>query len=96
MTSKCKWCDMIHGTLCPTVKAIEYFEDGITVKRVEFKTAADYPSLGVFPQRSEQTSVPIPTAYTSNWQSALGGFSSMGPSDAQGECGHALATRGSR
>jgi hypothetical protein len=33
---------MIHGPMCPIVKSIEYFEDGITVKRVEFTTAADY------------------------------------------------------
>lgn len=39
--AKCRWCDQIHGPTCPTVKAIEFFEDG-TVKRVEFKTATDY------------------------------------------------------
>lgn len=39
--NECRFCGMIHGVMCPAVKAIEYFEDG-TVKRVEFKTAADY------------------------------------------------------
>ena len=33
---------------CPSVKAIEYFEDGVTVKRVEFMTAPDFPvAVGV-------------------------------------------------
>ena len=36
---------MSHGLKCPTVKAIEYFDDGATVKRVEFMTAVDYPHL---------------------------------------------------
>lgn len=40
--TQCRWCGMVHGPLCPVVKAIEYQSDGITVKRVEFKTAADY------------------------------------------------------
>jgi hypothetical protein len=38
--SECKWCGMIHGPRCPSVKAIEYFPDG-TIKRVEFMTPAD-------------------------------------------------------
>lgn len=37
----CRWCGKYHGTLCPDVKAIEYHPDG-TVKRVEFKSVADY------------------------------------------------------
>lgn len=35
---KCRWCGMWHGPLCPAVKSIEYFENGM-VKRVEFKEA---------------------------------------------------------
>lgn len=49
-TSACRWCGMLHtgAGVCPTVKAIEFFEDGTTIKRVEFKTPADYviPSPG--------------------------------------------------
>jgi hypothetical protein len=30
------------------VKAIEYHPDGVSVKRVEFKTAMDYPQSHVF------------------------------------------------
>jgi hypothetical protein len=37
----CPYCGESHGALCPLVKAIEYFPSG-KVKRVEFKTAADY------------------------------------------------------
>ena len=37
----CRWCGHIHGDLCPSVKALEYHEDGTTVKRVEFLTPAD-------------------------------------------------------
>ena len=39
---KCRHCGGYHGVQCPAIKAIEYYEDGVTVKRVEFKTAADY------------------------------------------------------
>lgn len=40
---KCPYCGMMpHPGVCPSVKAIEYHPDGST-KRVEFKTAADYP-----------------------------------------------------
>ena len=42
---KCAYCGSFpHPGVCPTVKAIEYHQDG-TVKRVEFKTPADYPPL---------------------------------------------------
>ncbi len=44
----CRWCGVIHGPTCPTVKAIEFFPDG-SVKRVEFKTAADYASAMPMP-----------------------------------------------
>jgi hypothetical protein len=40
--TNCRFCGMSHGIRCPSVKAIEYFEDGVTVKRVEFMTASDY------------------------------------------------------
>lgn len=43
LNNNCRWCGMIHGPICFAVKALEFFEDGITVKRVEFKTAADDP-----------------------------------------------------
>lgn len=39
---KCQYCGLFrHPGVCPTVKAIEYHPDG-TIKRVEFKTPADY------------------------------------------------------
>lgn len=40
--AKCRYCGMMHGPTCWMLKAIEYHEDG-SIKRVEFKTAADYP-----------------------------------------------------
>lgn len=41
-TPKCIYCGALpHQGVCPTMKAIEYHENG-TVKRVEFKAAADY------------------------------------------------------
>lgn len=39
--TNCQFCGQDHGVQCPAVKAIEYFENG-KVKRVEFKSAADY------------------------------------------------------
>ena len=41
----CRWCNQAHGPKCPLVKAIEFHEDGITVKRVEFLTPSDYLSM---------------------------------------------------
>lgn len=39
----CSYCGSIHDNrVCSLVKALEYYPNG-TVKRVEFKTAADYP-----------------------------------------------------
>lgn len=38
---ECRYCGMIHGPKCPSIKAIEYHPDG-TVKRIEFVTPADY------------------------------------------------------
>ena len=46
--TECRFCGQSHGMRCPSVKAIEYFEDGVTVKRVEFMTAPDFPvAVGV-------------------------------------------------
>jgi len=48
----CEWCGMIHvhGGMCPTIKAMEYYENG-ALKRVEFKqpqtTSAFGPALSV-------------------------------------------------
>jgi hypothetical protein len=56
----CRWCGMMHGPMCYLVKAIEFFEDGVTVKRVEFKSSADYPSPKV---DAAAGSPPIYTTY---------------------------------
>jgi hypothetical protein len=40
--TNCRFCGKDHGARCPDVKAIEYAEDGVTVRRVEFVTAADF------------------------------------------------------
>lgn len=42
IAQKCGYCGFNHANVCPLIKAIEYHPDGM-VKRVEFKTAADYP-----------------------------------------------------
>lgn len=39
----CRWCGIRHGPMCPTVKAMEFHQDG-TIKRVEFNGASDYPA----------------------------------------------------
>lgn len=45
---KCQYCGSAspHQGICPSVKAIEYYPDG-TTKRVELKTANDYPPFDV-------------------------------------------------
>jgi hypothetical protein len=40
---KCRWCGMIHGPMCPSVKSIEYHADGVTVKHVEFRDYNQVP-----------------------------------------------------
>ncbi len=40
----CRWCGLIHGPKCPSVKAIEYYPDG-TVKRIEFYSPNDYGTV---------------------------------------------------
>jgi len=32
----CGYCGMIHQGPCPRIKAIEYYPDGFTIKRVEY------------------------------------------------------------
>jgi hypothetical protein len=34
--SRCQWCGGYHSTVCPRVKAIEYYDGGLWIKRVEF------------------------------------------------------------
>jgi hypothetical protein len=34
--NNCPHCGMIHQTTCPRIKSIEYHENGVTVKRIEF------------------------------------------------------------
>lgn len=38
----CRFCGHIHSDLCPQVKALEYHEDGVTVRRVEFFSPKDH------------------------------------------------------
>lgn len=48
--TECRWCGMSHGPRCPSVKAIEYFENGM-LKRVEFMTPLDViPLAPIMPQ----------------------------------------------
>lgn len=36
-STACRWCGFIHGPACPSVKSLEFFADGVTVKRVEYR-----------------------------------------------------------
>ena len=65
-TAKCRWCGMIHGSLCPQVKAIEFFADG-TVKRVEFKTPADFAPLPLAAGRANPLAPSTPTWLQTTW-----------------------------
>jgi len=33
---QCRWCGEVHGPRCPRVRVIEFYPDGVTIKRVEF------------------------------------------------------------
>lgn len=37
----CRWCGTYHQQRCPLVRSLEYHEDGVTVKRVEFWPLVD-------------------------------------------------------
>ena len=38
MIAKCQYCgNAWHNQVCPLISAIEYRDDGITIKRVEFR-----------------------------------------------------------
>ena len=58
----CRFCGMSHGSRCPSIKAIEYHEDGITVRRVEFMTPADYPGANL-PQFQMPINQPLMPGY---------------------------------
>jgi hypothetical protein len=52
---KCGWCGMIHVSLCPRIKAIEY--EGGLIKRVEFHDQNHFrgrgnPALSTIPPRA--------------------------------------------
>lgn len=41
--NNCRWCGQAHDErFCPKVKAIEFQDDGTTVRRVEFMTPKDF------------------------------------------------------
>lgn len=43
----CIYCGTIHpGLICPRIKAMEFQENGSTIKRIEFLTPMDYPPQG--------------------------------------------------
>jgi hypothetical protein len=45
----CQWCGGYHTTFCPRVKAIEYYDGGFWIKRVEFWAVGEIPAYPVPP-----------------------------------------------
>lgn len=43
----CRWCGKMHGGFCIFVKALEFYADGVTVRRVEFHEPRQVVSTGV-------------------------------------------------
>jgi hypothetical protein len=42
MSEPCRWCGETHlKGICPKIKAIEFADDGVTVKRIRFMTPRD-------------------------------------------------------
>lgn len=72
--SKCSHCGQPdHSGVCPTVKAIEYYENGM-VKRVEYKTASDlepYPAYQIPPVPQAIYPLPPQWPYATGWGSNL-------------------------
>jgi len=46
----CPYCGKMHPALCPRIKSIEYQENGLFIKRIEFfpPTRIDLGSVTVF------------------------------------------------
>ncbi len=65
-TDKCQYCGLIHeGRICPLIKSIEYFENGLTIKRVEFHS---------YQSTERYTFTPLPSADQQagrDWQFAM-------------------------
>ena len=75
MTTKCPYCTNHHEGICPMVKAIDYHPNG-SIKRVEFKTANDYPQVppnSYFPAVSANASVPTFDPYKTTNASTVEG-----------------------
>lgn len=53
----CQWCDLVHGKICPYVKALEFDIAG-NVTRVEFLTAADVKPVAPKKEEEEQPDYP--------------------------------------
>jgi len=64
--TECRFCGMSHGLRCPSIKAIEYFDDGITVKRVEFMTVADFHPTPIWPSHPINPTFGVTTTWGSD------------------------------
>ncbi len=45
----CQYCGNEHATMCPRIKALEFAEDGVTVRRVEFFAPNEYSPVSYPP-----------------------------------------------
>ena len=64
-TEPCEHCGSSHSGQCPRIKAIEYYQNG-NIKRIEYKTAADWGPQVSFPSpcttnKPPPNYIPIPT-----------------------------------
>lgn len=57
----CPHCGMIHQTTCPKIKAIEYHENGVTVRKIEFHSP-----------RPVASAVPAPVIFNPNISNTYG------------------------
>lgn len=81
---KCGYCGMLHGPVCPSVKAFEYHPDG-TVKRVEFFAPNDYaPVLSAGPLVTDYRGDPRFTAAAPAYFGAWHGHVLAGCGDGNG------------
>jgi hypothetical protein len=45
----CPHCGVIHQTTCQRIKSIEYHDNGVTVKKIEFHAPQPVPSPTIHP-----------------------------------------------
>jgi hypothetical protein len=73
--TECRWCGETHiKGICPKVKAIEFRDDGVTVKRIEFLTPMVLMPMNGWPMMPNLPQYPFypPSVAIPRWTATCG------------------------